>query len=621
MEQLYDGQESFVGGQDASKIPDRVPENAFYAGINITTQNDALGPRWGLIRSKLNFPDGSVIQKNLGTRTYETVFRLGKVQGWGRYSIGIDYYNIFIISGIIFLVNVRTKDVLVLDIEDGSKLDETADRIFTSPAGKYFVIHDYPAYPVIIEGFSARRADPANYEIPISVMGTYNQNRYFINNAGNEFTGGDPAGSNATPDAPITFLEVFFPSSPYVNQFFQLSTNYNNDPITAMTFLQVVDTSTGIGPLMISTPRAIYSYATQNPRNQWQAGQFGSVFVANAGIAGSSSFTAVNTDLMFVSSDGQIRSMSMSRTEQGKWAKVPISREIQNWLIYRDKSLVQFAVMAYFKNKVLVSVNPYRVTARTQDGNKITDFAFGGIAVLELDNISGIGVDAKPVWAGLWTGVRPTCFIENDDKLFTLSKDDNGVNHMYEFNPNSSVDVDEETGKERYIQSTIYTREYSFKSPFSLKEAAGLDISVNEVEGDLDLKVSFKPSQGATFALWKEFKYEAPYRTCGVIEDEELKGFAPHQFRNIPLGSPEGGMTCDLNSGLAYGVFKKLQLKIEISGRDWELHEFLIRANPLPESHIETVCDYDFKSQVKLFKECDTNWIVRPFETCQPVQT
>ena len=92
-----------------------------------------------------------------------------------------------------------------MTIQGGSQLDEAADRINWSPAGKYLVIFDFPAYPVIIEGLLARRADPALLEIPRSVLGTYNQNRLFIANAGNEFTAGDPA-AYTFPTGPISFF-------------------------------------------------------------------------------------------------------------------------------------------------------------------------------------------------------------------------------------------------------------------------------------------------------------------------------------------------------------------------------------------------------------------------------
>lgn len=607
-----DGNLDFSGGQDASKIADRIAPNAYHAGVNLTTRLGALGPRPGFNKLPLVLPEGEIFDVNGAPHSYATIFNAGRYQAIAPYSIGNDYYLVIVISGIIFLVNQVTYEVQVMPINDGSYIDENHARVNWSPAGRFLVLFDFPNFPVILDGLICRRANPANMEVPISVMGTYNQNRLFVSNAGNEFTGGDPSGYTF-PDAPITFQEILTPAAPFFGQIFQLPTNYNNDVITGMGFLQFVDNSTGIGPLLVSTPNAVYSYQTQNPRDTWEQGTFGSLFIHGTGFAGPRSFTNVNSDLFFLSSDGQIRSASMSREEQKKWSRVPLSREVENWLKYWDRSLIPYGVVGYFHNKIMISVNPYRVPSVNNLGIFSTDVTHGGLVVIELDNISTLTTDSKPAWAGLWTGVRPMDILVNNGRCFIVSKDSSYINEIWEMDSNLTSDT--ANGKERYIKSIFYSRNYDFQNPFQNKAPTYLDIPVKNVQGDLDLDVYYKPSHAPCFLHWRKFTHKAPYRMCGIPQGCETNGLAPHNFREVSFGTPEE-KGCDPITQILYEVFRQIQLKFIIKAKNWLIPEFLIRAATLPQNFTEVVCkEYPV---VAICEPCDSDWYVEDFESCQP---
>lgn len=611
-ELVFDGNTSFVGGQDASKIPDKVPEDGYFAGVNTTTQQGDLGPRWALNKLNLNFIGDGIKLASGHIKPLKDIFHSGRFQLVAPYSVGQEFYLVIVISGVIFLFNQRTNDVSQITIKKGSSLNSAATRLNWSPAGKFLVIFDFPAYPVIIENFEARRADPKEFEVPISTQGAYNQNRLFIANAGNEFTGGDPAGNLATPEAPVTFEEVEKPAAPFFGQIFQLSTNYGNDPITAMAFLQFSDTSTGIGPLLVATQNAIYSYNTQQPRVSWQNGQFGTIFTFNNGIAGPRAFTNVNSDLFFLSNDGQVRSASMSRDEQHKWSKVPLSKEVQNWLVYPDPSLMEFTSLTYFKNKIFILAKPYRVDARDINSAPIIDIAFGGFAVLELDNISTLGQDSTPAWAGLWTGVRPMDTAINNNRFFVISKDTGFTNEIYEFDPLGTVDTID--GIERDIVSQVYSRQYVFQNPFQNKEIHSIDIAINNIEGDFDLIVEYKPSHSSKYLAWTNFSHKAPWRTCKIPTDIQLQGFAPQQFKDLIFGVPEN-QECNPVTQELYRFFRKLQVKLTLQGHKWALQEFKLKAIVMPQSELLNICG-PFPI-VEFFQQCDTNWVIPEINLCQ----
>lgn len=602
---VMDGTVDFSGGQDASKTPERTPVNAYYSGINVSTEDGVISPRWGAEELLLDFPDTDLTLSNGTTRSYLNIFEYGKFQAYIPYSIGSEFFQLIIISGIIYVVNQQTLEVSIMTIQGGSQLDEAADRINWSPAGKYLVIFDFPAYPVIVEGLLARRADPALYEIPRSVLGTYNQNRLFIANAGNEFTAGDPA-AYTFPTGPISFTEILAPAAPYIGQSFQLSTDYNDDTITAMGFLQTVDTSTGIGPLLISSQNSIYSYQTQNPRAQWEGSQFGGLFIHDTGIAGQRAFCNVNGDLFFVDLDGTLRTASMSRAEQQKWSKTPISREVKNFLVSTNKELLPYTVLTYIKNKIFITANPYRVIATTQLGAPIFDYVFGGFVVLETDNLAGLGKDSQPAWAGLWTFTRPMDIIQNNKEAYVIGKAEDGRNTVYKLRPDLSYDIIGPQRQIRKIKAKVYTRSYGFESPFTNKNLNYIEPSFNDIKGEFSFQVYYKPSHGSQFSYWTGFKHNAPWESCLIPEGCAWKGLLGHNFRELNLGSP-ADRACDPITEDYLDVFRKVQLYFEIEGIDWQLDEFQLNAVVLPQNTTERVCE-EYPSDISICGKCNTDW-------------
>lgn len=610
---VADGQLDFTGGQDASKNPDLVDGNEVYASINASFQNGIAQPRDPFFELELIFPEGGVSADGKTPIPYKTIFEGGKFQSLIPYTIGSTPYIIIVISGVIFLINQDTLVVKILEISSGPRLNQYADRLNWSFGDKYIEIFDYPAFPAVVQDSNVFRSNTIPYGVPISKLGAYNQNRLFIANAGDEFTAGDPTGSLATPYAPITFTEVEAPSAPYIGQIFQLPTNYKNNPITAMGFLQLIDTSTGIGPLIVGTNSQVYSFNSQNPRTAWENGSFGQVIVSSFGIAGQRAQVNVLSDLFFASQDGQIRSLSMSRGEQGKYSKAPLSREVKNWLVLNEPELVKYYAMTYFNNKIFCTANPFRTTARDLSQNQIEDYAFGGMVVIELDNVSTISQDSPPTWAGLWTGIHPMDFCVNSDRCFVVSKDD-GENRLWEIRPDLTYDTANEV--KRRIKTTLYTRNFSFNDQFTYKNIIYGDFPFQNIQGKFHFSASYRPAQNLNFTFWNSYSHFAPNELCNFLNTGACNnGLAPHSFSELRFGSIPS-TTCDLLSGKANNYFRKVQLKLEIEGGNWELSSFKLQAKTIPQSDQAVSVCIPLKP-IPLCLNCNTDWIVPPFNTCE----
>ena len=615
---LADGSDDFSGGQDSSVIPDRIPANCYASGINVSVRRASIQPRWGFERHTLLFPAGYYMDPFRRRRTYQHVFEAGKFQAMIPYSVAGVPYIIVVISGRLFSIEPSNFAVTPILIADGGTLNTRSARINWTLAGRFLVLYDFPAYPVILDGFTARRADPAKLEVLVATNGAYNQNRLFIVNNGSEFTGGDPLGSVAAPDAPITFQEVLVPGSTYYGQIFDLPTNAQTEPVTFMGFLQLTDTSTGWGPLICATKSAIYSFNTQNPRSAWASGPFGSVICYNAGVAGPRAYVNVNSDAFFLASDGYVRSLSMSRDEQKQWARVPVSREVEPWFKIWDKDLIQYGFVGYFKNKIMFSVNPYRVKALDFDTLlPIPDYAHGGMVILELDAMSSFGTPSKPVWTGLWTGVNPMDMCTIGDRSFIMSKDGR-VNKLYEINPDINYDTADNVI--RPIRSRIYTREYDLKDPFLNKGLHSVDFNLDTLRGDFKIKVDYKPSHSPCFLPLGERAHLAPWRTCDIPEDCFINGFASHHLRDFSIGDPENDQSGSAITQDLFRVFKKIQLMITLWGMYWEIHELRIKAIPELEPDTLTQCA-EYPKVALCDCSCTDDWDVDVFGGCVEMQT
>ena len=91
-------------------------------------------------------------------------------------------------------------------------------------------------------------------------------------------------------------------------------------------------------------------------------------------------------------------------------------------------------------------------------------------------------------------------------------------------------------------------------------------------------------------------------------------------IRDLTIGSPKGdGQECSPSTEELYQVFRKVMLKLTLSGIFWEVHEFRIKSLPRLQTPQETDCtEYP---AVAIEEECNDDWCVGEFTLCQQPQT
>ena len=582
----YDNQTHFEGGQNMSMPPSELPENQYVKAVNVSTRKGVLTPRFGFERKKLKFPAGGYSYEFNKISDFEYNFHAGKFQALCPFVIGQRSYLVVVVSGIIYLIDQDTFNVSVLTLNTYSQVYDAAPRINWAVGGRFLVLYDFPSLPVILDGHVAYRSDRSIHQLPVANLGTFNQSRMFFANRGIGFSAGDPVGNDLTPDAPITVEEIEDSGSPYYGDVYAAPTKFNI-PITAMATLQSVDTSTGIGALIAATNREIFAFDTTQARDKWTAGQFGTSLNDEAGIVGPRALCNVNSDLFFVSDDGQLRSLSASRDAQKKWARVPMSVQVADWVSYIDDALKPYTAICYFKNKIFWTVRPYRVFAQRLDTTPVLDVAHSGMVVLETDNIARFGVDAAPAWAGLWTGVHPMdmCVTPNE-RMFIMSKDSGG-NFLYEVDPN--LTVDKADTQVRRIRSTVYTREHLFGNHFSLKKLHNVELGISSLRGPVHITVEYKPNHSEKYHPFGDFRYNVPDSytdiSSGLIPEK-----LPLAFREIKFGRPDSDEAHPVTRDL-FSCMKSVQLRVTLYADNWQFDTYQIGAEAFLENLTEFLPD------------------------------
>ena len=615
------GSATFYMGQNASKLPNQIDDSNYYKGINVTTKGGYLSPRSGYVQTKFTLEDeDAYFTDNNGRKIkYKEVFEKGKFQGACSYYTEMGERIVCVYSGLIFILNPKTKKAQYVEIDKednefkqiGNKyeprtqrLNQYVSRVNFSNAGEYLIIFDYPDRPIILDGYHAYRSptgqtdtlgDPVYY-VPATVMGCYNSNRLFVADNSNSFTAGDPVGSLVAPKAPLTFNEVYQEAGEYQGQVFSLGSVSKHSPITAMGFLQVTDTSVGVGPMFVATKDTIYSYKTNYARAQWTGGNeaFGTMLLYNAGIIGPKAVDNLNSDIIFMSGDGHVRTLTVSKEYTQAWENSPMDLDVFDW-VYTDRpDLSYLTVVKAFANKVFITVKPVVTEATDLWGNSTYDYAFKGMVVLELDSTSSLTNKSAPVWAGIWTGISVQDLVVSNDELFMFTKDPQYRNQIYRLDPELSYDVF--NNEKRYIKSRIYTKQYGCESYFQDKKERNVFLGLQALKGNITLDVSRSNDYGK-FALWKHWGYVAP--VCSREYPESLR---EHYFREISLGSPEETICNEVNG--EYGdVYRGVQFKIDISGEYWRLENILVVSDKMSTNYDENMCELE--GNKKVYMDCD----------------
>lgn len=496
-------------------------------------------------------------------------------------------------------------------LDDTNPVD--ADFVFLYQGENYVIGLCENQGTLIFDGSNTRRANQAQNELPSSYVGVYAWGRNWLAQVnGHRFVAsdlvGDPSGSPALVyvDAILKMTE-----NDLLNGGGAFSTPSNLGTITAMSVLSQLDSSLGIGPILVGTEKSIFSVQAPVDRTTWQNLTYPiqSIALQGSGPVGPRSMITINSDAWFRSLDG-IRSLIAARRDfQSNLSNTPQSIEMSPVLSSDDESLLFYNSMCNFDNRILSTVAPYQT---------FYGVAHRGLVVVNLDTVSGMFKKSVPVWEGLWTGLNV---------FQILSGNINGVEHCYLFVLNASNGIDlwelspqsndetydvydsvtdgVETLERTSIESWVDTRSMNFGDPFQLKKLIMAELYLDEIVDTVSIEIYFKPDQYPLWTPWTELEVCANVSQCS-LDGTTCAVFQPEQKQYAArLTLPRPPETCNTITGKPMERGYEFQFRFEITG-SCRIRKFKAHA-VIDQDSMEGECAPE-STTCKTLTGCPTSW-------------
>jgi len=499
-QRISDGFLTLERGIDAGKSPNLLPRNQASFAVNATM-------RGGYVKTRPafnNIPLVFTADEQADAEAMQSNFKTGKFQGSYTYQYGNKTFLICGVGGYIYRVDPKNGEVVDITPKKNNAADINPPDIpyfFFQQAEEYLVIQDGISLPIIFNGASSRRSDLKINEVPVGTAMSYGNGRLWVAR-GREFVAGDIVGG---PTSVIQFTE-----NTYIAEGGAFAVPLNTGDITALKFISQPDSSLGQGELLVHTVKAVFAVNVPTSRDDWKKVNFPTVRIVaiNYGSVSDRSCALVNGDMFYRAPDG-IRSYISSRREWKEYGQVPVSREISRILnSERLTSVTQLTSSVLFDNRLLTTVTP--------NTNSNQGIFFKGLAVLDFDLVGGNGQKSPAAWEGLWTGLNflqlLNAEINQEERCFSFVLDGNCRIQLYEITKDGKKD-NNKTSIECYVE----TSSYSFENPFELKRLEYGEMWIDQLEGEVDFNIKFKPNQYPAWVDWIEFTECSKTENCDPL--------------------------------------------------------------------------------------------------------
>ena len=504
----------------------------------------------------------------------KTAFQTERFQGAYNYSHGKNSYLVTSIGGHIYKINTETG--MVQDITPTNGVNSFGETIYDPNASDievayfqqaehYLIIQNGESAAIIFDGATSRRANSAGTEVPTGTVMAYGNGRLWVAR-GREFVAGDIVGG---PTDVIEFTE-----NTYIAEGGAFAVPLDTGDITAMRFMNQPDSSLGQGELLVHTSRAVFAVNVPTSRDSWKSLQYPTVRIVaiNYGSVSDRSCALVNGDMFYRAPDG-IRSFISSRREWQEYGQIPVSREIGP--VLRDEKhheIAQRTSVVLFDNRLLTTVTPQ---------NTSQGVYFRGIAPLDFDTVGGTGEKMPPAWEGLWTGLNflqlLTAEVNEEERCFAFHLNSGCNIQLWELTKDGVKDA----GNSR-IGCYIETPSYSFENPLELKQLEYGEMWVDDLRGEVDFTVRYKPNQYPAWVDWNSWTECAKAETCNPVAGSclTLKNYKPQYRSRMRLPQPLDD--CEATNNLPMRNGYEFSSRIEWVGHA-RIKTFRLHAYPIVE--------------------------------------
>lgn len=512
-----DGSVAFDGGIDFGVMPSEVDKNQVSFAVNASFREGFISPRPGFVQKDYDLCV-SITADNAEITSDQTNVT---ADGWsedcygpqsltGTFQCALPYiaddgrtFILMLISGKVWLYNCAENQAQNLsvspDLENPSNLLDG----WMVQAENFVVIQDGFSKPLIFNGTNLRRA--ADDEIKCGrVMAYVNGRIWYALPNGFSFRATDIVYGDGTRASVLKETENTF-----LNEGGDFAVPSDSGGITAMAVPGNPDTSLGQGPLLVFTPRYVFSVQAPVDRDVWKNLNYPiqAISLLTSGALGARSAITVNGDVFYRAIDG-IRSFIIARRSFNDWGNTPISGEMTPVVENDQTNLLWASSAVVFDNRVLMTSQP------RFDSEGVIHKA---IYVLDLELINSMRKKAPPAWAGIWTGLNVLQLVKTEnaygDACFAIARGSDDSIQIWEITKSDRYDYNLTDGK-RNIQWLFQSRAYNFEVPFGLKRLDSGDLFVDQLEGGVSFFVQYRPDQYPSWFEWHDFAECATVTNC-----------------------------------------------------------------------------------------------------------
>lgn len=575
---VTDGTLSFEGGQDAGKVASLIGPNQVASAINATFRMGYASPRPALVE----------VPFKLGGLTHLTSV----------FQCAIDYtsddgraFILLLAGGETYLYDPLVKKLTQLSSSSAGTSNPSNIRDgWMEQAENFVVIQDGVSKPLIFDGATLRRAKVDEIKTG-KVMRYANGRIWYALPQGYSFRATDLVYSDGTRASVLKETENTF-----LNEGGDFAVPSDSGGITAMAVPGNLDTSLGQGPLLVFTPRYIFSINAPFERATWKNLTYPVQTVSQVtnGALSPKSTVVVNGDVFYRSVDG-VRSFIIARRNFGSWGNTPVSNEVAPTVEDDTTSQLRWGSAIVVDNRMLMTASPvYRSKGTIHKS----------ILSLDFDLVTGMREKLPPAWEGIWTGldilqlVRTQTALGETGYVVSRNPDDDTI-RLWQFRPDKMAD-ENVSGTATDIQWSLVTRAYSFGNPFNLKRLDSGDLYIDRLHGTASFDVKFRPDQYPGWVDWNSWNECATTTNCvptnGCLP---IKNFQPQYRTKTRLPSTAWACNSTVNSQMN-NLFEA-QARIAVTGY-CRIKSFRVHGTPVIEP---VVGDCRTDSACKSLEDCD----------------
>lgn len=568
---IYEGFSYISRGIDSGTQPVLVPRDTLAFAVNTSFRNGSPKQRPGIKRRELQFASDEV----------QEAFESGFWQGAGTYvyranDTGDKSWILCSISGRIYGIDAFSLEVTDLTIASDPN-PSFPPQVWFEQGEMFTFIQDGTSRPLIFNGASLRRSQIEQGEIPVGTIMCYALGRMTVVLPDRRsFVAGNLVGSTegGTPGYNFRDSIISFTENNYLNGGGVFSVPQR---INAVQELATIDTTLNQGPIQLFTSSGAYSANYPFLREEWFEITYPLVTgsLLSRGALSQNSTINVNNDIWFRAYDG-IRSFWVARRDSQSWANLPLSFEVERILRYDTRGLLEYSSATLFDNRLLMTCSPLSVPER--------GVVHRGLVALDFQGASNLKQDGKPSYDGLWTGLRIfqilTIEVQGEENCFIFALDPEDKISLYQLTLRELFDNYGLTSQQR-IQWSIETPSYSWGEVITSvvrtqKELVGGDISISQLQGNVDFTVKWRPNKLPNWQNWMAWQ-ECATQECASLFCETPNAL---QYRDPILLSKPAQNTCDPSNKINQtSIGYTFQAKISVEGPA-QIDSFRIQAEP-----------------------------------------